>query len=225
MHCGDQRHLGLCLGYVPAGSPTKAQPCVPLISTMHGQPFLIPLTTHALGYYIDKISISIQVFVRISQDSSTLIDFTIPKMQKVSHNSSLPLVQAILLRNQSASVLAAGYHWINVWQWGAVITVTIYKISFWFHKLDTYKRHDCLPPSKLLVYIWLIVWTSLFCHFGQVQTCKSNSTCIHVYTKTERIDKNMYNKISPKLHIKIKKHDKEVGNWRYNHHYSIGVLV
>ena len=26
-----------------AGSPTKAQPCVPLISTMHGQPFLIPL--------------------------------------------------------------------------------------------------------------------------------------------------------------------------------------
>ena len=27
-----------------AGSPTKAQPCVPLISTMHGQPFLIPLT-------------------------------------------------------------------------------------------------------------------------------------------------------------------------------------
>ena len=26
------------------GSPTKAQPCVPLISTMHGQPFLIPLT-------------------------------------------------------------------------------------------------------------------------------------------------------------------------------------
>ena len=50
MHCGDQRHLGLCLGYVPAlataraGSPTKAQPCVPLISTMHGQPFLIPLT-------------------------------------------------------------------------------------------------------------------------------------------------------------------------------------
>ena len=35
--------------YVPAlaaaraGSPTKAQSCVPLISTMHGQPFLIPL--------------------------------------------------------------------------------------------------------------------------------------------------------------------------------------
>ena len=26
-----------------AGSPTKAQPCVPLISTMYGQPFLIPL--------------------------------------------------------------------------------------------------------------------------------------------------------------------------------------
>ena len=46
MHCGDQRHLGLCLGYArarAAGSPTKAQPCVPLISTMHGQPFLIPL--------------------------------------------------------------------------------------------------------------------------------------------------------------------------------------
>ena len=39
MHCGDQRHLGLCLGYGPA----LAQPCVPLISTMHGQPFLIPL--------------------------------------------------------------------------------------------------------------------------------------------------------------------------------------
>ena len=29
-----------------AGSPTKAQPCVPLISTMHGQPFLIPLTNN-----------------------------------------------------------------------------------------------------------------------------------------------------------------------------------
>ena len=28
-----------------AGSPTKAQPCVPLISTMHGQPFLIPFIT------------------------------------------------------------------------------------------------------------------------------------------------------------------------------------
>ena len=28
-----------------AGSPTKAQPLVPLISTMHGQPFLIPLIT------------------------------------------------------------------------------------------------------------------------------------------------------------------------------------
>ena len=26
------------------GPYTKAQPCVPLISTMHGQPFLIPLT-------------------------------------------------------------------------------------------------------------------------------------------------------------------------------------
>ena len=25
-----------------AGSSTKAQPCVPLISTLHGQPFLIP---------------------------------------------------------------------------------------------------------------------------------------------------------------------------------------
>ena len=29
---------------VRAGSPTKAQPCVPPISTMHGQPFLIPLS-------------------------------------------------------------------------------------------------------------------------------------------------------------------------------------
>ena len=28
-----------------ARSPTKTQPCVPLISTMHGQPFLIPLST------------------------------------------------------------------------------------------------------------------------------------------------------------------------------------
>ena len=37
VHCGDQRHLGY---------PTKAQPCVPLISTKHGQPFLIPLVTN-----------------------------------------------------------------------------------------------------------------------------------------------------------------------------------
>ena len=31
------------LAYGSCRSPTKAQPCVPLISTMHGQPFLIPL--------------------------------------------------------------------------------------------------------------------------------------------------------------------------------------
>ena len=28
-----------------AGSPAKAQPCMPLISTMHGQTFLIPFIT------------------------------------------------------------------------------------------------------------------------------------------------------------------------------------
>ena len=40
VHCGDQRHLGCAV------APTKAQPCVPLISTMHGKPFLIALSRY-----------------------------------------------------------------------------------------------------------------------------------------------------------------------------------
>ena len=55
VHCGDQRHTWLCLGRRPtarAGSPTKAQTGVPLISTMHGQPFLLLLTTHGIVLWV-----------------------------------------------------------------------------------------------------------------------------------------------------------------------------
>ena len=43
-----------------AGSPTKAKPCVPLISTMHGQTFLIPLTrySHRVPGYLTRYSVS-----------------------------------------------------------------------------------------------------------------------------------------------------------------------
>ena len=73
MHCGDQSHLGLCLGYVSAlaygssGSPTKAQPCMHLISTMHGEPFLIPLIitfTTIISYMLTIIEIAHDEAVR-----------------------------------------------------------------------------------------------------------------------------------------------------------------
>ena len=35
-----------------AGSPTKAQPFMPLISTMHGQPCLFPLTVKICSIWV-----------------------------------------------------------------------------------------------------------------------------------------------------------------------------
>ena len=45
MHCEDQRHLGLCLGYAPAPSRACAVHARPLISTIRRQTFLILLVT------------------------------------------------------------------------------------------------------------------------------------------------------------------------------------
>ena len=51
MHCGYQRHLRLAMFL---RSPA-AQPSVPLISTIHGQPFLIPLTNNCTGALIARV--------------------------------------------------------------------------------------------------------------------------------------------------------------------------
>ena len=58
VHCGYQKYLGFCLGYVTALSYGSCRvfdqgtPCVPLISTMHTQPFLIPSKWFGLSYVL-----------------------------------------------------------------------------------------------------------------------------------------------------------------------------
>ena len=58
----DQRHAGLCLDRRPCTSScrdvAKAQPWVPLISTMHGQPFLMAFITAWIGADILGINLT-----------------------------------------------------------------------------------------------------------------------------------------------------------------------
>ena len=162
VRCGDQRYLGLCLGYVPilvcawgARSPTKIQFCVPPISTMYGQRFLIYVTNlnsllhkawHNTRY--TPILVSKNWWKYCSQIASNIILFTCDRRkltaiftmkQTQSHSwyhFCLELISVSILTWLTVTFLC-NIWWHYIWRMGVVLQKCIYVLAGRISKLHT----------------------------------------------------------------------------------------
>ena len=128
--------LGLCLDYVSVDSPTRAHPCVPLISTMHGHPFLIPSLRLVLEGY---------VFTNVWGQQAEGLDILFAHAHVHCNNKTW---QTGIYHDYSMTLISAhwcGYSTLQIWGLNTTPIVTP------LHALNT-KKKIAIPQCLLLTH-------------------------------------------------------------------------
>ena len=87
-----------------AGSPTKAQPCVPLISTMHGQPFLIALLLFKAKLKLESGNREIQYGCQVAMLKINKLLLIVTNNAQMKFEIEIPKQTWVMLRETMSSI-------------------------------------------------------------------------------------------------------------------------